>query len=58
MLTFMLKKYNDLCQSSEYESDSEEEQEQVEFRPVFVPKCVMSFLALIIKLILKIGEHE
>jgi len=53
----MLKKYNDVRQSSEYESDSEEEQEQVEFRPVFVPKCVMSFLAPYHELILKIGEH-
>ena len=28
------------CQSSEYESDSDKEP-QVEFRPVFIPKCVI-----------------
>ena len=54
--TLTLKKYNPR-QSSEYESDSEEEQEQVEFRPVFVPKYVISRPAVVMKLILKVGEH-
>lgn len=31
---------SNFCQSSEYESDSDEEP-QVEFRPVFVPKYVL-----------------
>jgi hypothetical protein len=29
-----------VSQSSEYESSSEEEKPKVQFRPVFVPKCV------------------
>jgi hypothetical protein len=34
---FYLRKY---IQSSEYETDSEEEKPNVQFRPVFVPKYV------------------
>ena len=55
--TFILKKHN-LCQSSEYDSDSEEEPEQVEFRPVFVPKYVISCISLTLKLVLNLNIGE